>query len=54
MEELWKSLSQDESQLESPPWHKEALQETAARHAAGQEQPIDWATAKRDLRKRAE
>jgi hypothetical protein len=54
MEELWESLSREESRLESPPWHKEALRETAARHEAGQERPIDWAAAKRELRKRAE
>jgi hypothetical protein len=54
MEELWESLSQDESRLESPPWHQDALQETMARYEAGQEQPVDWDAAKRELRKRAE
>ena len=54
MEELWDSLTQDQSRLESPPWHEEALRETAKRYETGQEQPTDWATAKRELRKRAE
>jgi hypothetical protein len=54
MEELWDSLSQDEARLESPSWHKEALRETVARHDAGQEPPIDWDAAKRELRRRAE
>jgi hypothetical protein len=54
IEELWKSLSREEARLESPPWHEEALRETAARHDAGKEQPIDWEAAKRELRKRAE
>ncbi len=54
MEELWESLSREESRLDSPPWHEAALQETAARYQAGQEQPLDWATAKRELRKRSE
>ena len=54
MEELWESLSQDESRLESPPWHQDALRETMARYEAGQEQPVDWDAAKRELRKRAE
>jgi hypothetical protein len=54
MEELWESLSQEEARLKSPPWHKEALRETGARHDAGKEQPIDWDAAKRELRKRAE
>ena len=53
MEELWESLSQDESRLESPPWHQDALRETTARYDAGQEQPIDWDAAKRELRTRA-
>ena len=54
MEELWESLSREEARLESPPWHKEALRETAARHEADKEQPIDWDAANRELRKRAE
>jgi hypothetical protein len=54
MEELWKSLSQEEARLESPPWHEEALRETATRHDGGKEQPLDWESAKRELRKRAE
>jgi len=54
MEELWESLSGEEARLVSPPWHEEALRETAAGHDAGKEQPIDWETAKRELRKRAE
>jgi putative addiction module component len=54
MEELWESLSQEAARLESPPWHKKALEETATRHDAGKEQPIDWDAAKRELRNRAE
>jgi Putative addiction module component len=54
MEELWESISREESRLDSPRWHEAALQETAARYEAGQEQPLDWADAKRELRKRAE
>ena len=54
MEELWKSLSQEEALLESPSWHEKALGETATRHDAGEEQPIDWDAAKRELRNRAE
>jgi hypothetical protein len=54
MEELWASISGEESRLESPAWHEEALRETVARYEASQEQAIDWADAKRQLRKRAE
>ncbi len=54
MEELWDSLRQDEGRLSSPGWHEQALQETAARYEARQEQPLDWAAAKSELLKRAE
>ncbi len=54
METLWESLSGQKARLESPPWHKKALAETAARHEAGEEHPIDWGAAKRELRNRAE
>jgi hypothetical protein len=53
MEDLWQSLSREDARLESPPWHKEALRRTVARHDAGMEQPIEWDAAKRKLRKRA-
>ena len=33
---------------------QDALGETTTRHDAGEEQPIDWDTAKRELRNRAE
>jgi sugar-specific transcriptional regulator TrmB len=45
MEELWESLSREESRLESPAWHRQALRE---------EKPINWAAAKQELRKRTE
>ena len=54
MEELWDSLSREEVSLEWPSWHEDALKETAARYESGQEQPLDWAEAKRQLRKRVE
>lgn len=52
MEELWESLSSDAARLESPAWHGDALRETERRFEAGQEQPVDWATAKQELRDR--
>jgi hypothetical protein len=54
IKELWQSLTEDAARLESPPWHRDALRETAERYSAGQEQPIDWSAAKRELRKRAD
>jgi hypothetical protein len=52
MEELWESLSGDAARLESPAWHGDALRETDRRFETGQEQPVDWATAKQELRDR--
>jgi hypothetical protein len=52
MEELWESLTADVSKFESPPWHGDVLRETEQRYEAGQEQPVDWAAAKRELRER--
>jgi hypothetical protein len=51
MELLWAELSREESELESPPWHATALRETAERFARGEEQALDWTTAKAELRK---
>lgn len=33
-----------------PAWHGDVLRETEQRYESGQELPIDWATAKRQLR----
>jgi hypothetical protein len=52
MEELWESLSRDGDRLESPAWHGDVLRETEQRYEAGQEQPVDWAVAKQELRER--
>ena len=52
MEELWESLTVDETRLASPTWHGDALRETEQRYEAGQEQPSDWAVAKQELRER--
>jgi hypothetical protein len=52
MEELWESLSREGTRLASPAWHGEALRETEQRYDAGQEQPVDWADAKQELRER--
>lgn len=50
MEELWESLSVEGTKLPSPPWHGAALRETEQRYKDGQEQPVDWAVAKQELR----
>ena len=47
-------LSREEEQLESPPWHREAPEETERRRQAGQEGVVEWQEAKKVLRKRFE
>jgi len=54
MEAIWADLSKAETEMESPAWHEDALKETEARVAAGQERIADWETAKRELRQRFE
>jgi len=49
METLWADLSGSKEGFESPEWHKAALGETEARLAAGTEEAVDWAEAKRRL-----
>lgn len=51
LEELWEANTREGDRYESPAWHQEALKETEKRVEAGSEESIDWASAKRDLRK---
>jgi hypothetical protein len=51
LEELWEAITREGDRYESPAWHQEALNETQQRVESGSEKPIDWATAKRELRK---
>ena len=52
MEALWADLSQDESSVESPAWHKEALRQTERMVKAGKAKFVDWDDAKAILRRR--
>jgi hypothetical protein len=54
MEAIWEDLSREAEQVESPDWHREALEETDRRRQAGQESVVDWHEAKKELRKRFE
>ena len=54
MEDIWEELSSEEKEVESPPWHQEALKETEHRLISGQEKIVDWKVAKEELRKRFE
>ena len=51
LEELWEAITREGDRYESPAWHQETLNETQQRAEAGSEEPVDWATAKRELRK---
>jgi len=52
MEALWGALSREEADVPSPPWHDQVLQERENLLASGRETPIDWETAKAELRAR--
>jgi len=54
MEAIWEDLSRDAEQVESPEWHREALEETERRFQSGQEGVVDWQEAKKELRKQFE
>ena len=51
---LWADLLSEEELLDSPAWHKTALQETEKRLGEGKEKILDWHTAKKDMRKHFE
>jgi hypothetical protein len=52
MEALWADLSRDESQVESPTWHGDVLQDRAEAVKSGKEAFMDWEIAKKQLRDR--
>lgn len=54
LEALWEDLSRNEAELESPAWHQEELAATEERVKSGQEQFVDWESAKKALRKQDE
>ncbi len=50
MEAIWTDLSQNAAEVESPAWHKDALEETRARVESGEEKPVGWERAKAIIR----
>lgn len=52
MEDIWADLTRSEQEFESPAWHESALREREERMRSGEESPVDWETAKRELRER--
>ncbi|MFD0893445.1 addiction module protein [Luteolibacter ambystomatis] len=51
---LWEDLAADESTFDSPAWQRDALASTASEVATGNIRELDWETAKRQLRDRAQ
>jgi hypothetical protein len=54
MEALWEELSRPDDVFASPSWHQKELAETEMRLKEGNEQSIDWDTAKKMLRDKFE
>jgi hypothetical protein len=54
MEYLWKDIFEENDELNSPEWHKNALAETERRVEEGREEVIDWTEAKIRLRMSSE
>ncbi len=52
VEELWDSIVEAQSDVESPAWHAELLAERLERVDRGAEVPMDWDAAKESLRQR--
>jgi len=50
MKSPWKHPDGALESIESPPWHKEILDERRKRIAAGEARFIDWETAKAEIR----
>lgn len=50
MEDLWRDLSQNESDIVSPEWHGTVLAERERQMASGKDSLLDWETAKRQQR----
>jgi hypothetical protein len=49
MEAIWADLSRNAESIPSPAWHGEVLREREERVRSGQEKPIPWERAKREL-----
>lgn len=54
METLWEDLSREDEEIESPDWHRQALEETQQQITAGKAAILDWSEAKQKLRARFE
>jgi Putative addiction module component len=50
MEAIWADLSRNEEQIQSPDWHEGVLRERDDKLKSAGELPVDWETAKTQLR----
>lgn len=51
MEMLWEDIARSPEAIESPPWHKDILDERRRRVSDGKARFVDWETAKTEIRK---
>lgn len=49
LEQLWKSLLQDEERVKSPDWHEDVLRERESAFKAGRIKLSDWEDAKQRI-----
>lgn len=52
MEALWKNMSRNPEEVESPDWHRQVLEERERALASGEIEFMDWEEAKAYIRKR--
>lgn len=52
MEELWDDLTHKHSEFPSPAWHEDVLKLREEALRSGQDEFVDWETAKKQLRDR--
>ncbi len=53
MEALWKDLTRNEDDIESPKWHLDELRKTERLVKSGKARFLDWDEAKKRLRRQA-
>ena len=54
MESIWEDLCKTAASIDSPEWHKQVLNEREAAHERGDDEFIDWDTAKKDIRNKTQ
>lgn len=50
MEELWIHLTRNDQEFASPAWHEAVLVQREEQLRSGEETPIDWEVARKELR----